>query len=130
MTEFETCPACGLLFEKTERNPVMQVTFTVEITPANAPLIAQLIATGMGQSPMPDRALAPPPAPAPEPAAEAPAKSNEDWHTGLRSKCAELRAAGKRQAIVDAFAAVGAESLSKVSPEKYPELWEVLQNAG
>ncbi|MCL2531566.1 MAG: hypothetical protein FWE40_05360 [Oscillospiraceae bacterium] len=66
------------------------------------------------------------PVPAPAATATVPAINK----TTLRAKCKELKDAGKRQAILDAFAQLGVNHLDGVVESAYPKLWEVLHNAG
>ena len=123
----------------------MQVTIIADVTPENAPLLAQLL-TGVASTGTVDAAVTPAPAvplaakPAqPDPAPAAPEPETEDVATPtdptelvtlIRAKCLALKKAGKNQIANAAIKGVGSEKLFEVPADKYPELWEVLKNAG
>jgi hypothetical protein len=138
---WETCPACGLMFEtatqtkKIEMENPMQITITAEVTPENAPLLAQLLTGGTSTDTLSAAvtpttpvipASTPEPPDEPDPVPEAPA----DLATAIRAKCLDLKKAGKNDVARAAIKSVGYESLAKVPPEKYPDLWEVLRDVG
>jgi len=125
----------------------MQIVITVDVTAQNAPLLAQLL-TGATSGGTIDAAVMPalasaapvpkpelpttPKAPKPEPKPEdaTTPTTPTDLATAIRAKCLALKKAGKNDVAHSAIESVGYESLSKVPPEKYPELWEVLKDAG
>jgi len=158
---WETCPACGCLFESTkkttERSPNMKVTFDLTGTePAKAAMFLRLAADFLAAPPIgapePEKTPAAPTGPSPKkgpapkidaaPAAEEAAEADdadgedlftlkpEEFKTKIRERCVALKKAGKRQAILDAYAALEVNHLDKVKPEDYPKLWEVLSRAG
>jgi len=145
-THWEHCPACGLMFEaetqtkKIAKEKPMQVTFTIDVTPQNAPLLAQLLVGGgststryaavvPGSTAQATQALTPEPigAPAPE---DASPQSPTDLKTLIREKTVSLKKAGKGDIVREAMNAMGYDALSKVPEDKYAALWEVLKDAG
>jgi len=122
---------------------MMQVTIVADVTPENAPLLAQLLTGGASKGAVtPALSLdsadtttypattADPPAPEEEPPADDATPAPEELGTQIRAKCIALKKAGKNDLAHAAIKSVGYESFSKVPKEKYPELWEALKDAG
>lgn len=135
----------------------MKVTFDLTGTePAKAAMFLRLAADFLAAPPIgapePEKTPAAPTGPSPKkgpapkidaaPAAEEAAEADdadgedlftlkpEEFKTKIRERCVALKKAGKRQAILDAYAALEVNHLDKVKPEDYPKLWEVLSRAG
>ncbi|MDR1465417.1 MAG: hypothetical protein LBJ11_08990 [Oscillospiraceae bacterium] len=69
---------------------------------------------------------------APGPTDETPPLSDDPTKllSNIRAKGRELSAAGKKEVISGAIAALGFDRLQNVPPEKYQELWEAIKDAG